>query len=87
MSIQILTHKPDSAGMKANKLNFFAKNEKKLVLEQGLPGTAMEGFWQSGSRRAPLLDNKTQVVALLIANNIWAVPYIDPNTKENDKSS
>ena len=30
---QILTHKLDSAGMKANQLKVFAKNEKKIVLE------------------------------------------------------
>ena len=49
MSIQILTHKPDSAGLKANKLYFLQKKNKKQVLEQGLPGTVLEGSGQSGS--------------------------------------
>ena len=45
MSIKIQTHKPDSAGMKTNKIQLFAKNDKKQVLEQGLPGNALEGSW------------------------------------------
>ena len=49
MSIQIQTHKPDSVGLKANKIQLFAKNDKKQVLEQGLPGTALQGSGQSGS--------------------------------------
>ena len=46
MSIQIQTHKPNSAGLKANKLYFLQKMKKK-VLEQGLPSTALEGSRQS----------------------------------------
>ena len=45
MSIQIQTSKPDSAGLKTNKIQLFAKNDKKQVLEQGLPSTTLEGSW------------------------------------------
>ena len=52
MSIQIQTNKLDTAGLKANKNPTIAKNHKNLVLEQDLPGTALEGsltkrFWTS----------------------------------------
>ena len=43
MTIQIQTSKPDSAGLKASKVELFAKNHKKIVLEQGLLGTTLEG--------------------------------------------
>ena len=45
MSIQIQTHKHDSARLKVNKIQLFAKNDKKQVMEQGLPSTALEGSW------------------------------------------
>ena len=97
MSIQILTHKPDSR-VEIKQTQFFAKNDEKLVLEQGLPGIALEGSWQSGSGRALLLDNGTQAVAPLMANRVQAVapliaystcavPWSYTKHKENDISS
>ena len=42
MSIQIQTHKPDSVELKENKIQLFAKNDKRQFLEQGLAGTVLE---------------------------------------------
>ena len=49
-------------------------------LEQGLPSTALEGSWQSGSGRASLLANDVQAVAQLMANKVHAVAPLLSNS-------
>ena len=57
MSIQIQTNKHDSTGLKASKTLLLQKIKRNQVLEQGLPGTTLEGylterFWIKATSRS-----------------------------------